>query len=52
LAWAPRKRVLELTLTPLGKDLFGEVTEARFKSLAAAMRATHVVKEGVAHAEA
>ena len=57
LRWLPRKRVLELTLTPLGKDLFGEVTQARFKSLAAAMRATPEVKapdvkQGSQHAEA
>jgi exopolyphosphatase/guanosine-5'-triphosphate,3'-diphosphate pyrophosphatase len=52
LRWEPRKRVLELTLTPLGKDLFGEVTQARFQALAAAMRATPVVIEGVAHVEA
>jgi exopolyphosphatase/guanosine-5'-triphosphate,3'-diphosphate pyrophosphatase len=52
LRWVPRKRVLELTLTPLGKDLFGEVTHARFKSLAAAMRATPVVINGPDHAKA
>jgi exopolyphosphatase / guanosine-5'-triphosphate,3'-diphosphate pyrophosphatase len=51
LRWIPRKRVLELTLTPLGKDLFGEVTQARFKSLAAAMRATPVVIEGAENAD-
>jgi exopolyphosphatase / guanosine-5'-triphosphate,3'-diphosphate pyrophosphatase len=51
LRWIPRKRVLELRLTPLGKDLFGEVTQARFKSLAAAMRATPVVIEGAENAD-
>jgi exopolyphosphatase/guanosine-5'-triphosphate,3'-diphosphate pyrophosphatase len=52
LQWFARKRVLELTLTPMGRDLFGEVTEARFNAFAAAMRATPVVKEGPAHVEA
>ena len=52
LEWFPRKRVLELTLTPMGRDLFGEVTEARFKSFAMALRAIPVVKDGVADAEA
>jgi exopolyphosphatase / guanosine-5'-triphosphate,3'-diphosphate pyrophosphatase len=50
LRWLPRKSVLELTLTPIGKDLFGEVTQARFKSLALALRATPEVKDGPAHA--
>ena len=52
LQWFARRKVLELTLTPMGRDLFGEVTEARFKSLAAAMRATPVVQDEVADAEA
>ncbi|WP_233587020.1 Ppx/GppA family phosphatase [Pseudorhodobacter sp. E13] len=52
LAWNPRKKLLELTLTSLGKDLFGEVSQSRFKSLAAALRATPVVKEGAENAEA
>ena len=39
LRWSPRKRLLELTLTVDGRDLFGEVARARFASLAIAMRA-------------
>jgi exopolyphosphatase / guanosine-5'-triphosphate,3'-diphosphate pyrophosphatase len=39
LNWSPKKRVLELTLTRDGHDLFGEVARARFASLAVAMRA-------------
>ena len=39
LKWSPKKRLLELTLTPDGQDLFGEVARARFASLALAMRA-------------
>ena len=39
LSWQPRKSLLELELTPLGRDLFGEVAQARFASLALAMRA-------------
>ena len=52
LQWNARRKTLELTLTPMGRDLFGEVTEARFKSFAAAMRATPVVKDGEPNAEA
>lgn len=51
LQWFARRRILELTLTPMGKDLFGEVTSARFTALAAAMRATPVVKEGPENVE-
>jgi exopolyphosphatase/guanosine-5'-triphosphate,3'-diphosphate pyrophosphatase len=36
----PRKKVLELKLTPKGRALFGEVAAARFTSLAAALQAT------------
>ncbi|MEO8244169.1 MAG: Ppx/GppA family phosphatase [bacterium] len=39
LRWQPKKRILELTLTHDGNDLFGEVARARFTSLALAMRA-------------
>ena len=39
LRWFPKKRLLELTLTRDGRDLFGEVARARFASLALAMRA-------------
>jgi exopolyphosphatase / guanosine-5'-triphosphate,3'-diphosphate pyrophosphatase len=40
LVWRPRKRELELVLTPLGQGLFGEVAQARFQSLVLALRAT------------
>jgi exopolyphosphatase/guanosine-5'-triphosphate,3'-diphosphate pyrophosphatase len=39
LTWTPKKRVLELTLNDMGRDLFGEVAQARFQSLALALRA-------------
>jgi exopolyphosphatase/guanosine-5'-triphosphate,3'-diphosphate pyrophosphatase len=39
LDWQPKKRVLELELTPAGEGLFGEVAQARFQSLAVAMKA-------------
>ena len=39
LTWNPKKRLLELNLTPEGHILFGEVARARFASLALAMRA-------------
>lgn len=40
LRWQPKKRVLELSLTPQGQALFAEVAEARFNALCLAMRAT------------
>jgi exopolyphosphatase/guanosine-5'-triphosphate,3'-diphosphate pyrophosphatase len=40
LRFYPRKKVLELRLTPRGRALFGEVAQARFAALGAAMRAT------------
>ncbi|MFM7656447.1 MAG: Ppx/GppA family phosphatase [Paracoccaceae bacterium] len=40
LDWQPRKRLLELTLTETGRGLFGEVAQARFASLALALKAT------------
>jgi exopolyphosphatase/guanosine-5'-triphosphate,3'-diphosphate pyrophosphatase len=43
LHWSAKKRVLELKLTPMGADLYGEVTAARFQSLVTALRATSVV---------
>jgi len=47
LYWHPRKALLELELTPLGRDLFGEVAQARFASLALSMRAqTRVLEAG------
>lgn len=39
LRWQPKKRVLELSLTERGRDLFGEVAQSRFTSLALAMKA-------------
>ena len=45
LSWNPKKRLLELTLTPNGQTLFGEVARARFDALALAMRAeTRVIQ--------
>jgi exopolyphosphatase / guanosine-5'-triphosphate,3'-diphosphate pyrophosphatase len=46
LTWQPRKKVLQLTLTTLGADLFGEVTRARFTGLASALKATPKVVQG------
>ena len=40
LGWAPKTRVLELTLTAEGQGLFGEVAQARFTSLAQSLKAT------------
>jgi exopolyphosphatase/guanosine-5'-triphosphate,3'-diphosphate pyrophosphatase len=40
LRWLAPKKVLELSLTPLGQGLYGEVTQARFHSLTTAMGAT------------
>jgi exopolyphosphatase / guanosine-5'-triphosphate,3'-diphosphate pyrophosphatase len=45
LHWQPRKRVLELALTETGRGLFGEVAQARFTSLAQAMKATTDVRD-------
>ena len=39
LKWQPKKRLLTLILTQEGKGLFGEVAQARFSSLAQALRA-------------
>ncbi len=39
LEWTAKKRVLELQLTAVGRDLYGEVAQARFQSLALALRA-------------
>lgn len=45
LSWQPKKRILELALTPAGEGLFGEVAQARFQSLALALKAeTRVTK--------
>ncbi|MDE3028539.1 MAG: exopolyphosphatase, partial [Paracoccaceae bacterium] len=40
LRYFPRKGVLELVLHPIGVSLFGEVAQARFASLAAALAVT------------
>ena len=42
--YMPRKQLLTLKLTTKGEDLFGEVAEARFASLAAALGAKPRVK--------
>jgi len=39
LRWQPKKRVLELVLTPRGQGLMGEVAEARFNALVLALKA-------------
>jgi len=39
LVWLPKKRVLELELTPAGAGLFGEVAQARLQALALALKA-------------
>ncbi|MDB5660069.1 MAG: Ppx/GppA family phosphatase [Cypionkella sp.] len=39
LVWQPKPKLLELNLTEEGRDLFGEVAEARFNSLAQALKA-------------
>ena len=39
LIWQPKKRTLELELTPDGEGLFGEVAQARFRALALALKA-------------
>ena len=45
--WKPKKRMLDLILTDLGTGLFGEVAQARFASLAQALRAKgRVLKPG------
>lgn len=43
LHWQPRKKVLELRLADAASPLFGEVAEARFNALAAALGAETVV---------
>ncbi|MCK8482825.1 Ppx/GppA family phosphatase [Aliiroseovarius sp. S2029] len=44
LKWFPKKRQLVLILDKGGKDLFGEVAEARFTALASALQAEATVK--------
>ncbi|TWI32840.1 Ppx/GppA family phosphatase [Paracoccus sulfuroxidans] len=51
LKFYPKKKVLELTLTPTGETLMGEVAEARFRSLAAALGAEPVVISSTSRAQ-
>ncbi|MEO1733938.1 MAG: Ppx/GppA family phosphatase [Pseudomonadota bacterium] len=44
LNWFPKKRCLELLLTPDAEPLFGEVAAARFKSLVSALNAESRVR--------
>ena len=44
MRWFPKKKLLELRLTPDAMPLFGEVAQARLNSLAAALNAEGVVK--------
>lgn len=44
LRWFPKKKLLQLRLTPDMVPLFGEVAEARFMSLAASLDATVEIK--------
>lgn len=48
LTWQPKKRILGLELTPHGEGLFGEVAQARFKSLTVALRATGEITQAAA----
>jgi len=43
LSWRPKKRVIELALTERGRGLYGEVAQARFQSLALALKAVPAV---------
>jgi exopolyphosphatase/guanosine-5'-triphosphate,3'-diphosphate pyrophosphatase len=43
LDWRPKKRALTLTIKAEAADLFGEVAQARFESLAQALQATSTV---------
>ncbi|HHS89267.1 MAG TPA: Ppx/GppA family phosphatase [Rhodobacteraceae bacterium] len=45
LDWKPKKRELTLTLNETGRDLFGEVAQARFRALASALDAQTVVRQ-------
>ncbi len=46
LVWRPKKRQLELRLTEHARPLYGEVAEARYMALAAALDATATVRIG------
>ena len=48
LHWHAKKRVLELALTGRGRDLFGEVAQARFTALALSMKAVTLVTDAQA----
>ncbi|MBV1868704.1 MAG: Ppx/GppA family phosphatase [Marinosulfonomonas sp.] len=45
LKWQPKKKVLTLSLTKRGAGLFGEVAQARFKSLAQTLDAETQIKQ-------
>ena len=45
LRWFPKKKHLQLRLTPDMVPLFGEVAEARFMSLAASLEASVEIKQ-------
>ncbi len=45
LRWFPKKKLLQLRLTPDMVPLFGEVAEARFMSLAASLEASVEIKQ-------
>lgn len=44
MRWYPKKKMLELRLSPQAAALFGEVAEARFQSLAASLSADTSIK--------
>ncbi len=44
LRWYPKKKLLELRLSPHGASMFGEVAEARFQSLASSLEADTQIK--------
>ena len=46
LRWFPKRKKIELWLAPEYQDLYGEVAEARFRSLAQALKAEMEVKRG------
>jgi len=51
LKYFPKKRVLELVLTPRTEGLFGEVAQSRFASLAQALKSSASVRTGRAPAD-
>ena len=44
LKWQPKKKLLTLYLSPHAKDLFGEVAQARFNSLASSLDAEPITR--------